>query len=1438
MAQEDLITLSINQSVTINIYNENFTKYTDGWHSLYEYTTASTYPSLTGNGYQSITLFNNWYWKNARMVHIPYTGGTYEDYIWPFDVGEYSGIITGHTYKVSFDIKDNTDYSESIYIGIYDSLITGVTYDGRYVQYITPTSYIYYPIVVVPTSGFSGSFSNLIIEDVTPITKTLDLVDSNSFAMNFQILSDLTTKGGTYSFNFDLVGDGNNLIQLNDIISPDYWFDSTVSANIDQYVFYNKSIYGGIQIKNFPIIYGQLVLQQGVNDNGNKRITCFFTNELKSFADQIGDKLIVGNDLDDNGVQSYDINFSEYNHIFNLSNIYMSNDTINNSSLNGGQRTFPFNFYNDAKGFYYGFIDLDGPNSINLIETNKALIQNIRPCIYVKELWDKIWDRTDYTYDSDFIDSDYFKSIGVPMTFDLTTQDSRNINGSADQEFKVGLSQDFTGCTITIPAHTGYKFFETYKTSPLDLTGGTILYQDLFVNNEVVYDTLIGPIDSPNWYVTTSGKYDISFLIGYNLYITSPVSQLLLDFDITIYSYIYKEHAGQSYILSSNYLKTQPRNLYFPTGTTFFSTDQFLLNEIDGQELVNGDKIYCKIGLGVFNVSNRNTNYTFTLDIKQDKSLFYNKFTPTNFFEYGTKVNMQKCLPPSYGQMDFITDMINTFNLVAQPVIGTNIMEIEPWDQFFNISNKNDFVIWRGIDSNGVAINKIDESGSITTESIPDLLYQEVYLHNQDDSNDSNLDKYSKKYNRVFGSRTIENPYITDSIKEITNNFSPTVLNNFGSINWKVAQMYNKDKQPQNLNLPADENYNKRLLFRNKLSGTTIQGIGDLFVYGNYQGDIGYATGATNSFTTSLGTKTFQVTDSTGFQGGESILIVANDDPTQIMYSSGITSWNCYKDLNHNCILNSDGTINGTLIVNITEIDTAGNPPGTFTGWTLTSICNTTFGPNGRNKYQPYIGPLYNPYSPPETPTYDLNFGLPNYTLTDNAVTNNNIFNTYWKNKILTYIDPNSKYITMKVWLTLQDISNLDFRKKILIDNNLYILNKITGWNPNKSCKVDLIKLSDYSAYFSDDQNNWKYNTIRNNTIRTESKMAIELLPISSVQITSGITGEYIDNRNYYPINFTGLISNSQGNIINAASGTFINSNDNIINSDNAYLFNSSNNYIESGLTSIFLYEITGQTIINNTGNNQSGTSGSSGTSGTSGYSGTAGTAGTSGISPIINVVTDYPDGHLIYKSGTTIGESSNFQYLDNGSNSQFITTGLQFNSDYIYFLISPTGGISNAASFYNITGSNGNYSFSLVDADAPNQVFLLATSGISLSANPGCYDNNISGLTLSSNDVRIGWVCTSISPFTTGLTSISLGDVNGSFYGIPETAGMKTIINLGAFQKDRINFIAGNSATAPSTVVAGLVTNRYGGGTNFLGDPVGWIDIQVNGVARKIPYY
>lgn len=109
--------------------------------------------------------------------------------------------------------------------------------------------------------------------------------------------------------------------------------------------------------------------------------------------------------------------------------------------------------------------------------------------------------------------------------------------------------------------------------------------------------------------------------------------------------------------------------------------------------------------------------------------------------------------------------------------------------------------------------------------------------------------------------------------------------------------------------------------------------------------------------------------------------------------------------------------------------------------------------------YYMYAGHL----DDPDTPTNDLNFGVPRelFFNLQAGVLNVNQFNVYWSPYMAEVTDKDSKLLTCTVYLTKRDISELDFSKYVYIDGVAYRLKKITDYNASQpdTCKVELLKV-------------------------------------------------------------------------------------------------------------------------------------------------------------------------------------------------------------------------------------------------------------------------------------------------------------------------------------------------------------------------------------------
>jgi hypothetical protein len=103
-----------------------------------------------------------------------------------------------------------------------------------------------------------------------------------------------------------------------------------------------------------------------------------------------------------------------------------------------------------------------------------------------------------------------------------------------------------------------------------------------------------------------------------------------------------------------------------------------------------------------------------------------------------------------------------------------------------------------------------------------------------------------------------------------------------------------------------------------------------------------------------------------------------------------------------------------------------------------------------------YFDPITN------LPANDLNFGSPKeiyFNATSYPTTN--LFNAYYSGYMAEITDKDSKLLTCDILLNSFDIQSLDFAKYVYIDNVLYRLNIVEGYNPINytTTRVELLKV-------------------------------------------------------------------------------------------------------------------------------------------------------------------------------------------------------------------------------------------------------------------------------------------------------------------------------------------------------------------------------------------
>ena len=124
------------------------------------------------------------------------------------------------------------------------------------------------------------------------------------------------------------------------------------------------------------------------------------------------------------------------------------------------------------------------------------------------------------------------------------------------------------------------------------------------------------------------------------------------------------------------------------------------------------------------------------------------------------------------------------------------------------------------------------------------------------------------------------------------------------------------------------------------------------------------------------------------------------------------------------------------------------------TSWTITSGGSSV----GSQTTYGYAGHLDDPLSP----TNDINFGAPKELyFSASTYPTTNLFNAYYSDYMAEVTDKDSKLLRCEGLLNMADIQNLDFSKLIMIDSQLFRLNKIEGYSiiDYKTSKIELLKV-------------------------------------------------------------------------------------------------------------------------------------------------------------------------------------------------------------------------------------------------------------------------------------------------------------------------------------------------------------------------------------------
>ena len=478
----------------------------------------------------------------------------------------------------------------------------------------------------------------------------LDIYEGIKYPFNYAIgdVRDITKRNIDFSKTIKLPATKNN----NKFF--EFYFNVNVqsgSFNVNEREFITVEENGNVVFKGFLQLLSINVSQEG---------SYYEAVVFSSFRNILD--IVEGLDLND-------LDFSEYNHIFNADTFAYSNFAPRKNYKYVSEGGALVNV-EDGYGYVYPYISYNG--SLEFIDPTTTSFPNMKPSFFVREYIDKIFLLAGFKIESKFFDTNYFKSLILPYTngiLGFTEQETEDLTVSYSEDSEVYVVYD---SFLALPSFTEY---------------------------DLVTSTLIN--DSQNQFNTSNNTLTANRNGTYNITVNSDLS---LFFNANSGAYIKRSNAEYQdikFVLTINddssreySIETLIDTSTFPTrlGTSFGSTQtQFTFNYtpapiiFENVPIFIGDEIKIKVFAGNefyikydlvseflgYDLTLTNTSFNYTL--AEDASIELDDF-----------LNVEKALP-KFKITDFLKSIITMFNLYIYPKDGyDNTLIIETRDEFYN----------------------------------------------------------------------------------------------------------------------------------------------------------------------------------------------------------------------------------------------------------------------------------------------------------------------------------------------------------------------------------------------------------------------------------------------------------------------------------------------------------------------------------------------------------------------------------------------------------------------------------------------------------------------------------------------------------------------------------------------------------------------------------